>query len=276
MARPSLDKAKRARRYLEASMEAGYTGLPAKHHEAKHELMRSHERAYRNVREHALAGSDADFDQPLSAGAREHQRALREKEGLTHGEVLRMRRELRAGEASGSSSGDGSGSERSQASRLAGAYGDALSTGASELGAGGGNTLLKLIGVGLLLSLIYLLVAGKGANALAGLSKTLTGAVRGFVAPTDPLKQLQGALGASTTPAGSSGGAGASLGPAPALPTPVATGASAARSGRLAPSPAVAGSLTPSGLTRAIKAHKLTPKQVKADLEILYPGAYGK
>lgn len=204
-------------------MSAGYTGLPAEHRKAYEDQMRAHERAYPGVREHALAGASSDFDKPLAAGEREHQRALRDREGLQHADVLRMRRELRAGRAAprgraaARSSNPRSAGPRA-ARAAAGAAGGAI---ASATG-GAGGTVLYLIGVMLALSLFYLLVAGKGAGAVTGIVNTVVGGVRAFVAPVDPIQSLEGALGAgpisssspstapSSAPSSSSGSAPAS------------------------------------------------------------------
>jgi hypothetical protein len=206
----SLTKPERARRYLEASMASSYTGLPAEHREAHEGTMRHHEARYKNVRQHALAGTDADFDEPLSAGAREHQRYLRKQEKLTEGGVREMRKELRGTvPSSGQPARRRSSSEPDEPSRAAGvlkgprkvasAGGKALSAGGDVLGVkSGGNVLLKLIGVGLLLSLIYLLVAGKGVAAVGGIVTSLVNGVRAFVAPVDPIAKLQQSLGAET------------------------------------------------------------------------------
>lgn len=223
----SLTREKRARRYLQASMSAGYTGLPAEQREAYEAQMRSHERAYKGVREHALAGADSDFDKPLEAGEREHQRHLRGSEGLQHAEVLRMRRDLRANRSSNRSSRRSS-PRRSSSAALAGprAGGAAAASagGAIASAAGsGGNTVLYFVGVMLGLSLIYLLVAGKGAGAITGIVNTLVGGVRAFVAPVDPIAAAEKALGAgsitssSPTPSSSAPGSPPSSGSAPSV-----------------------------------------------------------
>ena len=182
-----LTRAARARRYLQASMESGYTGLPREHREAKQSLMAHHARAYAGVRRHALAGASSDFDKPLTAGEREHQRHLREQEGMQEADVREARREIRA---------EG---QRTRDDLLAGprAAQSAAGAGAALIPGGGGNTLLYAIGIMLGLSLIYLLVAGKGAGVLTGITSALVGGVRAFVAPVDPIAAAEKALGAS-------------------------------------------------------------------------------
>lgn len=193
-----LTREQRARRYLQASQSAGYTGLPAEHREAYEAQMRSHERAYPGVREHALVGADQDFDKPLAAGEREHQRELREREGIQHSEVLRRRRELRASSSPRRPAARRrSSSPRSTGPRIArAAAGSAGGAIATTIGSGG-NTLLYLIGVLLGLSLIYLLVAGKGVNAVTGVTNAVVGGVRAFIAPVDPIAAAEQALGAA-------------------------------------------------------------------------------
>lgn len=201
----NLTKHARARRYLQASMESGYANMPAEHVRAKQQLMAAHERAYPRVREHALAGADQDFDQPLHPGEREHQSHLRQHEGLQHSDVLGIRRELRTGAAeppprsssapSRRNSGIGAGP---RAARSAGGpIGAAIS--------GSGSMFLQVIGLMLGLSLIYLLVAGKGSQAITGVVGVVTGGVRAFVAPVDPIATAERALGAQ--PINAAGGA---------------------------------------------------------------------
>jgi hypothetical protein len=65
------------------------------------------------------------------------------------------------------------------------------------------------LGLMLSLSLIYLLVAGKGAGALSGIVNVLVGGVRAFIAPVDPVAAAEGALGASPIIAATAATAGA-------------------------------------------------------------------
>jgi hypothetical protein len=191
----TLSKGARARRYLQASMEAGYTGLPAAHRQAKEDLMRGHERAYAGVRRHALAGSRRHFDKPLEPGERAHQRHLREQEGLEEPHIQAMQRELDKSEASRPAAPSGGSGVRGAAGAAAGAAGGAI----SEV-TGGGNTLLYFIGGALLLSLAYLLLKGGESGAgklISGVTNVVTGAVRTFVAPVDPIAAAERALGAA-------------------------------------------------------------------------------
>lgn len=196
-------------------MAAGYTGLPDEHREAYEAQMRAHERAYAGVREHALAGSTRHFDEALTAGEREHQRALRTKEGLQEADVLRIRKELNDGPARRASSRRRVARRRNPTltgARVARA-GAGAATGALAEVAGapssGGNTFLFFVGVMLGLSLIYLLVAGKGTTALTGIVGVITGGVRTFIAPVDPIQAAEHALGAGTISSASAAPAGA-------------------------------------------------------------------
>lgn len=200
----------RARRYLQASMNASYTHLPAHAREAYEDQMRHHERRYKRVHEHALAGADKDFDEALTPGEREHQTYLRRKEGMQLSDVHRIRKELR-GETRGREHSPRS--RRASESRsapkrrpharaairtpaiAAGAAGSAISAGAT----GRGNIFLQAIGILLILSLFYLLVAGKGVGALTGIINTIVGGVGAFVRPVDPIQSLENALGATNT-----------------------------------------------------------------------------
>jgi murein DD-endopeptidase MepM/ murein hydrolase activator NlpD len=207
----AMSKGQRARRYLQASMESEYTGLPEEHREAKRSIMREHERAYPGVRRHALAGTTRHFDKPLQAGERGHQRALQEREGIEEPLLREMRKELEAPprprrRAEGAGAGPAlAGSAASSGLELV-----------SRSSGGGRNTVLYFIGVLLGLSLIYLLVAGKGAKVITALTGTIVGGVRAFVSPVDPLAKLETALGATPISAAapappSSGGAAAGV-----------------------------------------------------------------
>ncbi len=132
---------------------------------------------------------------------------------------------------------------------------------------------MQLIGLLLLLSLVYLLVAGKGVKALGGIAGVIEGGIKSFISPEDPIKTLETALGAASasesTPAG---GSMALTSEAPGTTTPE----NSAGTGHAdASTPAQAARLTPASLQREIKAHKLTLPQVNADLKILYPLAFG-
>jgi hypothetical protein len=223
-----LTRNARARRYLQASMEAGYTGMPAEYRDAKRSLMREHERAYPGVREHALAGARKHFDEPLGAGEREHQLHLRREAGLETPDVERIRRELEGGGSARRATQRGRSSGRSTP-RAAGLVGD-VATGGS-----GGNIVLYFIGGALFLSLIYLLLKGGesgGGKLITGVVGVVTGGVRAFIAPVDPIAHLEGALGASpitSSPSASSGT------PAPSSPSSMAPAGAATDGGFLFP-----------------------------------------
>lgn len=186
----TMTREQRGRRYLQASMKAGYTGMPAEHREAYQAQMREHERAYPKVREHALAGADQDFDKPLAAGEREHQAHLRDQDGLQHADVLRIRRELRERPTTPQQPA------RSRAAlttpkEAAGTAADPLKAAIS----GKGSLFLQIAGYVLGLSLIYLLVAGKNIpDALKGVSNVVIGAAKTFIAPVDPITAFEGAI----------------------------------------------------------------------------------
>lgn len=287
---PKLTKPAHARRYLQASMSAGYTGLPAEHRQAAEDRMRSHERSYPGVRRHALAGSRRHFDEPLSAGERSHQSHLRREEGLGEGEVLDLQRELDT--PARARPPRAAGRERSRSSTFTGprAARSAAAAGGGVISqvTGGGGGVMYFIGGLLLLSLIYLLVAGKGVKVVTGLTNVVTGAVHTFVAPVDPIAAAERALGATpiTQPSVSAsssssapstevtGVTGAVSAPAVtgAVLAPGVTGAAAAKQGAAAPPPRSFphAALTAASLRREIRAHRLTRAQVSADLKILY------
>jgi hypothetical protein len=229
----TLTKGAHARRYLQASMEAGYTGLPKEHRDSKRDLMREHEREYPGVRRHALAGSRRHFDKPLEAGERGHQAHLREQEGLGEGQVHEIQREL-------DDTGEPRRATRQPSVRRASASGPARAAAAGAGGAiaeatgGGGNTVMWVIGGMLLLVLAYLLLQegrpgeGKGTagQLISGVTGLVTGGVRAFVAPVDPIAAAERALGAGPITAASSSSSGGSSPSAPAAKTNTASGAS--------------------------------------------------
>lgn len=235
----SLTHEQRARRYLQASMSAGYAHQTPEAKQAAGELMAAHERAYSRVREHALAGADRDFDQALTPGEREHQRHLRTTEGLQEGDVQRIRNELRSNGQDGhrragtprnrAKSGASAGPRAAQRAAAAGAGAAASVTGT------GGNTFMYLIGVAIFLSLVYLLVAGKGTQAVTGIVHTFVGAAGTFIRAepknglsADPLVAAEKAFGTSlgNTTTNSAGGTVETRAPgAPASPYAPAHGA---------------------------------------------------
>lgn len=223
-----LTRQARARRYLQASLESGFTGLPAEHRRAKQSLMREHERAYSGVRAHALAGSSRHFDEPLTAGEKEHQRALRRQEGMQQGDVERIQREQldeQRQAAQGRPQSRGESREESRAERAAAGAAGATSASLGSLIPGGGGTVMYAIGLMLGLSLIYLLVAGKGAGVITGITGVVVGAVRAFIAPVDPVAHLEGVLGAGPITAASAAAVAPSPGgPGTTLATPGAAG----------------------------------------------------
>lgn len=264
----ALSRETRARRYLQASMAAGYTGLPGESREAYEAQMRSHERAYPRVREHALAGTDQDFDAPLQPGEREHQQHLRGAAGMQGSDAQRIRKEMRDSRPKKTPPPPGRRRSSSPRSPSRGARA-AAGAGASAVGAatgGRGNLFMQLVGWTLVLSLIYLLVAGKGAAALGGIVGTIVGGVRTFVAPVDPIRSLEGALGA--TPATST----------PALTGTVASGAPGSApvgssSVRLTPTGQLHGGATapaPSSirLPKKVTSWGLPPSLLRADLNL--------
>jgi hypothetical protein len=298
-----LTNNQRARGYLESSLNAGLTNMPDDYRAAYEGQMHSHEQAYPGVREHALAGSDKHFDKPLSAGVREHQRHLRAEEGMEHAEVLKIRKRLNGLDGEGAASGKKPAAPASRAQRFAAAGRQTAGTARKAAGAGsralsagsdvlagrgaGGNPLLQIIGIGLLLSLVYLLVAGKGVNTIGALATALTGGVRAFIASEDPIRRLETALGAGSAAAASTSTAGAASGATPGEPGVVGdvtpqTEAQAIAKHELLPPPLTSGGM-PSGplleadlklkaaTGRLIAAHKLTGAQARKREERLIP-----
>lgn len=193
-----ISHAKRAHDYLRASMEAGYTGLPAAHRDAREQIMAAHERAYPKVREHALAGTDQDFDTPLSAGEREHQRHLRNKEGLTEAQVREIRSEIRKTPTKPSR----------QLPRVPAAVRRSIGAGRRSINTATPSSAIgyKIAGGILILIIAYVAFTGKGPAAIKGIIGGITAAISAFVAPKDPIATLEGKLGGKTSTATASTG----------------------------------------------------------------------
>ncbi len=64
------------RRYLQASMAAGYTGLPDDARKAHQETARRIARQHPDAAMRATVGTDNDFDAKLTPGEREHQKHM--------------------------------------------------------------------------------------------------------------------------------------------------------------------------------------------------------
>lgn len=194
-----MSNPERARRYLQADMAANYTGLPGEAKEAHEATMRSLERAYPGVKQHALIGSDQDFDKPLRAGEREHQSYMRSREGMTHGQVLEHRKQLhesskptrpapRPKVRHAARAGARGGRSYYRAARQAGIPSAASST---------GSTVMQAIGIGIGLSLLYLVLSPKGSNAFSMVLGGVVKAIDVLIQPIDPLS----AFNSSTSPA---------------------------------------------------------------------------
>jgi uncharacterized MAPEG superfamily protein len=263
----SLTRQARARRYLQASMNADFNRDNEPARKAYEDQMAAHERDYPRVREHALAGGDSDFDERLTPGEREHQKHLRRQAGMQEADVNRIRKQLRTDAAAPKAK------PRTKARASAGprAARKAATAGASAANTAAGgtkNTFMYFLGAGLLLCLFYLFVAGKGVNAVTGIVNAFVGAVGAFIQPVDPVAKLQQALGASSSTssepiAGVSGATNAGSG------GDFGISAAQAASHPLSSSPGTAGALTWPGLKRAIEARTITKSQLKRDLEIL-------
>jgi hypothetical protein len=192
------------RRHLQASMDASYTGLPGQAKEAHEETMRRLQRQHPGVEQEAIAGSDQDFDQPLSAGLREHQRHLRKQAGLEHAQVLAQRKAMRGGKkptrpapkarrgAVRAGAHAGRAYYRSRPARDTGIPGAITST---------GSTVMQAIGIGIGLSLAYLVLSKRGSSAFSGVLNTLSTAMQVLIQPVDPLSYHPFATSSATSSA---------------------------------------------------------------------------
>lgn len=225
-----MTKAEAARRYLQADMDANYTGLPGEAKDAHEETKKGLERRHPGVQQHATVGSDQDFDRPLTAGQREHQRHMRQAAGLQHADVLAGRKEIRGGSRPKPTRPTPKGKTRptggARAAVRAGTNaGRAFyrsrpirDTGIPSTVTSTGSTVMKAIGLGIGLCLVYLVLneqkGGKGPVLFASVLNALVGLVRTIVAPVDPFTAAaaKSATASSTTPA--------TVTPAPGPPVP--------------------------------------------------------
>jgi hypothetical protein len=165
-------------------MDASYTGLPGEAKEAHQETMSRLNTKHPGLHDEAIAGSDQDFDKPLSAGLREHQRHLRDSAGLTHAEVLERRKAMRATRPPARRAAVKAGAQagrafyRSRPARQTGIPGAVTST---------GSVVLQAVGIGIGLSLLYLVLSKRGSGAFSGSLNILSGALQAFIQPVDPL-----------------------------------------------------------------------------------------
>jgi hypothetical protein len=181
-----MSKELRAHRYLQASQSAGLTGLPEEAREAYEQQMSAHERAYPDVRTHAIVGTNSDFDTNLSAGEREHQGHLREEEGHTNASLLEARKQLRQGAkpkttrttAKAVGAGGRAGKSYFSSRRAARSLGYPANL---------GSTLLESAGLAIGVILLYLVLSPNGSKAFATLLNGVSSGLRLFVGPGDPL-----------------------------------------------------------------------------------------
>lgn len=185
-------------------MAASYTGLPGEAKEAHQGTMRQLERKHPGVKEHAIVGSDQDFDKPLRAGEREHQGYMRQREGMTHGQVLERRKAIRGGGTKPTRPKPSNRRAVGAGARAGRSYYRGRSairqTGIPSAAQSTGSLVMEAVGIAIGLSLLYLILneKGKGPLALSTLFKGLESAVKIFINPVDPLKALSGSSSSSS------------------------------------------------------------------------------
>jgi hypothetical protein len=204
----ALTRQQRARAYIGDSMAASYTSLPGEAREAREARMAEHRRRYPDVVDHALAGSDAMFDRPLTAGEREHQRHMRDQAGLNHGQILEMRKHVKDELAEPPSRARRTGAAARGAARAGARAGRTYirSEAAPKLSvSSGGSITLQIAGVAIGLSLLYLVLSQGGSRGLSTLLNGVTGTVRGLIEGKDPLLSSGGAASEASQAAKSRG-----------------------------------------------------------------------
>ena len=181
-----------ARRYLESSRAASALGGPAysparEEHET---TMRHLERDHPHVREHALVGTDKDFDQPLGRNEREHQVQLRRDAGLTNTDTAARRKALRAGDygreprykpseiynAANPPAPRGAGAgRRAPARRRSGSRRPSLPAPAASAVSDAGSAITEFAVAVVALALLYLFLRSEEKGGKKVVSTTLTG-----------------------------------------------------------------------------------------------------
>jgi len=197
--------------YLEADRDANYTNLPSATRRAKEDLMRDLEGKHHGIREHAMAGAPGDFDRAPDKGAREHQQHMREREGMGAPEIRETRKEIREGPRKNTTR---PGRPKARQAVRAGASGArsyrryARQTGIPGAAGSAGATVLKAVGVGVGLTLLYLLIneKGKGPGALKLLLEGISSIVGIAVSTADPLNPKPAASSPSSSSSSSTVG----------------------------------------------------------------------
>ena len=248
----AMSEQEAARRYLQASMAAGYTGLPDEHREAHEATMRKLERQHENVRLRALAGAAADFDKALTPGEREHQAYLRDREGMKHADVLKARRELRGGSSPSGQGRRSSGRRRAAVragARAGKAYARAHKQVIASSGIGdAGSLALQALGVGIGLALIYLALSPNGSKAFSTLLAGISKFVRLLVGPFDPLNPGGSSSSSTSESIGPPGVSAERIGPGGAVK---ATPRQRAKLGpAFGPGPGIGTPITPVGVSK--------------------------
>ena len=195
-----LSTERAAQLYIQAHRDAHYTNLPAAHKQAKLDILRQLEHQDPQVRERALIGGPRHTGQ-LSPSERSHQTYMREQAGISHAELLERRRALdqpprvpsRGPQPRPAPSRPSLPPARPAARRAARAVARAT-PGVT----GGKNTVIRVIGVIVALSVLYLIVSKRGSGAFAALTGITTGVFRNFLGSGDLLANPLGSTSTST------------------------------------------------------------------------------
>jgi hypothetical protein len=152
--------------------------------------------------EEAVIATDEELygSRAVPRGHRELRATLRREARVSATEAAKRRRSRAGGSSSSSSSRRSSSSSGGRVRAAAGAAGRAYRSrpsralGVQDVGGGLSDITLAFLRVGLGLALVYFLLTSRGSRGLGAVLGAVSGGVRLFVAPADPLKP--GTLGA--------------------------------------------------------------------------------
>jgi hypothetical protein len=200
-----LSRERAAQLYIQAHRDAHYTNLPAEHKQARLDILRDLEHQDPSVRERALVGAPRHTG-TLNPSERSHQTYMRDQAGISHAELLERRRALDKPPGTSSPGGHGSrGQSRPAPSRPVLPRASAGQRRAARTIAhatpsltGGKNITIKVIGIIVALSVLYLIISKRGSGAFSAILGIGTGVVKNFLGSGDILTDPLAASPAST------------------------------------------------------------------------------
>jgi hypothetical protein len=204
-----LTREEAARRYLQESRAASIHKKGSEGRLVHEETMARLQRRHPKVREHAIVGTTPDFDEPLGRNELEHQQHLRRQSRLTNPQILARRKDLRGEDYGRPKPSEVYAAANPQApkpkptrperptsrpgprsrprARTARTRSYARQTGIPAATKSTTQVVMEAIGIGIGLSLAYLVLEGKGPTALKTGLESVSNLLNLFISPVDPL-----------------------------------------------------------------------------------------